>query len=133
MFTGVFKDRSAKERIARPQSRPQSRDASRDAVVEHALTELLSSRELRGHALSRNCEIGPFLIEYLFPERSLIVELVVELAPGVLTSTDLPPSRYEARLKFLNDMGYVILGIAPQELLRQPQRVLARLRAALEA
>jgi very-short-patch-repair endonuclease len=93
---------------------------------------LLTSRELRGHALSRNCEIGPFQVAYLFPERSLIVELVAELAPGILTSGP-SNARYEARLRFLNDMGYVILGIAPQELLRQPQRVLARLRTALEA
>lgn len=111
MFTGVFRDRSAK-----------------DVAAEQALAELLSSRELRGHALSRNCEIGPFQVAYLFPERSLIVEL----AAGILTSSP-PNARYEARLRFLNDMGYVILGIAPQELLRQPQRVLDRLRAALEA
>lgn len=126
MFTGVFKDSSGKERS----SRPQSTDAWKEVAAEQALAELLSSRELRGHALSRNCEIGPFQVAYLFPERSLIVELVAELAPGVLT---LPNARYEARLRFLNDMGYVILGITPQELLRQPQRVLTRLRAALEA
>lgn len=114
MFTGVFRDRNTKE-----------------IAAEQALAELLSSRELRGHSLSRNCEIGPFQVSYLFPERSLIVELVAELAPGVLNSTP-PNARYEARLRFLNDMGYVILGIAPRELLRQPQQVLARLRAALE-
>lgn len=114
MFTGVFKDRSAK-----------------DIAAEQALAELLSSRELRGHALSRNCEIGPFQIEYLFPERSLVVELMAELAPGAL-SPNPPNARHEARLRFLGGMGYVIFGIAPQELLRQPQRVLARLRAALE-
>jgi very-short-patch-repair endonuclease len=115
MFTGVFKDRSGKE-----------------IAAEQALAELLTSRELRGHALSRNCEIGPFQVAYLFPERSLIVELVAELAPGILTSGP-SNARYEARLRFLNDMGYIVLGIAPQELLRQPQRVLARLRTALEA
>lgn len=114
MFTGVFRDRNTKE-----------------IAAEQALAELLSSRDLRGHALSRNCEIGPFQVAYLFPERSLIVELVAELAPGALTSSP-PNARCEARLRFLNAMGYVILGIAPQELLRQPQRVLARLRAALE-
>ena len=128
MFTGVFKDRSGKERS----SRPQSTDAWKEIAAEQALAELLTSRELRGHALSRNCEIGPFQVAYLFPERSLIVELVAELAPGILTSGP-PNARYEARLRFLNDMGYIVLGIAPQELLRQPQRVLARLRAALEA
>lgn len=120
MFTGVFKDRSAKEKVAR--------ESSRDVAAEQALADLLSSRELRRHALSRNCEIGPFLIEYLFPQRSLIVEL----APAALTAESPPGSRHEARLKFLSDMGYAILGISPQELLRHPQRVLAKVRAALE-
>lgn len=116
MFTGVFKDRSAKERPAR--------EASRDlAVAEQALAELLGSRELRGYTLSRSCELGPFLVDYLFIERSLIVEL----APASPLS-----ARDEARIKFLNDMGYVVWGVSPRELLRNPQRVLARLRTALE-
>ena len=118
MFTGVFKDRSAKERAAR--------EASRNlAVAEQALAELLASRELRAHTLSRHCELGPFLIDYLFVERSLIVELV----PDVPSS---PTSRQEARAKFLNDLGYVVWTISPRELLRHPERVLARLRLALE-
>lgn len=125
MVTGVFKDRSAKERSGRP----PSHDGSRDAAAEQALADLLSSRELRAYALSRNREVGPFSIEYLFPERSLIVELT----PTLLAAEPLPGSRQEARRKFLNDMGYRVLGISCQELLRQPQRVLAKLRMALEA
>jgi len=111
MFTGVFKDRSTKERAA-----------------EQALAELLAARELRGYTLSRNCELGPFLIDYLFIERSLIVELTppAHAAGSPLTA------RYDARIKFLNTMGYVVWGVSPQELLRHPERVLARLRTALE-
>jgi very-short-patch-repair endonuclease len=120
MFTGVFKDRSAKEKIAR--------ELSRDVAAEQALADLLSSRELCGHALLRNCEIGPFVIAYLFAERSLIVEL----APAALAAESPRGSRHDARLKFLGEMGYGILSIAPWELLRHPRRVLARVRTALE-
>ena len=117
MFTGVFKDRSA--RIAR--------ESSRDlAVAEQALAELLGSRELRGYTLSRHCELGPFLVDYLFIERSLIVELAPEVGPSPITA------RHAARLKFFNDMGYVVWGVSPRELLRHPDRVLARLRTTLE-
>lgn len=114
MFTGLFKDR--RERPAR--------EASRDlAVAEQALAELLGSRELRGYKLSRSCELGPFHIDYLFIERSLIVELA-PASPSI--------AREEARIKFLNDMGYVVWGVSPRDLLRHPQRVLARLHTALK-
>ena len=123
MFTGVFKDRSAKARVAR--------ESPRDllAAAEQALAELLSARELRAHTLSRQCEIGPFLIDYVFTERSLIVEL----ARGALASEPKAQSRFEARAQFLNHMGYVVHAISPQEILRQPQRVLAKLCVALES
>jgi len=100
MFTGVFKDRSAKERVARE---------------EQALAELLAARELRGFALTRHCVIGPFVVEYLFAEQAL----AVELAPS------------EARRKFLTDMGYAVLAVDPAELTRHPRRVLTRVRTAL--
>nr|WP_298717543.1 DUF559 domain-containing protein [uncultured Steroidobacter sp.] len=95
------KDRSAKERMAS--------DAQ-------ALAELLAARELREFPLTRQCEIGPFLVEHLFAEQGLIVEL----APA------------EARLRFLTAMGYRVLALDPRELARHPRRVLGRLRAALE-
>ena len=103
MFTGVFKDRSAKDRIAK--------DAPRDVIVaaEQALAELLTAREL-------------------FADKSLIVEL----APTLLDEDSVSSNRYQARLKFLSDMGYTVLAIAPQEILRHPQRSLAKLRSALE-
>ena len=97
----VFKDRSAKER---------------GASEERALTELLATRELRNYPLSRHCEIGPFVVDCLFPEHAL----VVELAPA------------EARVKFLTEMGYSVLAIDARELTRHPRRVLGRLLAALE-
>jgi very-short-patch-repair endonuclease len=122
MFTGVFKDRSAKERVAK--------EAPRELIVaaEQALAEMLSSRELRAHPLSRNCEVGPFLIDYLFPQKSLIIEL----APALLSDEPSPSGRQQARLKFLGDMGYTVFAITPREILRDPQRTLAKVRAVLE-
>lgn len=121
MLTGVFKDRSAKERIA---------------TEEQALAELLAARELRNFPLARHCEIGPFVVEFLYPEQSLIVELVppaaldrdlaCELAHEL--ADDSPAVRRQvARAKFLSDMGYAVFGIDPRQLAGQPRRVLARL------
>jgi very-short-patch-repair endonuclease len=101
MLTKDFKDRSAKDRMAS--------DAQ-------ALAELLATRELREFPLTRHCEIGPFVVEYLFAEQALVVEL--------------RPS--QTRLKFLTDMGYDVLAVDPRELIRHPRRVLGRLRAALK-
>jgi len=100
MLTKDFKDRSAKERIARE---------------SQALAELLAARELRQFPLTRHCEIGPFVVECLFAEQALIVEL----APS------------GARQKFLTDMGYRVLAMDPRELTHQPRRALRRLHAAL--
>ncbi|GFE78500.1 hypothetical protein GCM10011487_05000 [Steroidobacter agaridevorans] len=101
MLTKDFKDRSAKERIARE---------------SQALAELLAARELREFPSTRQCEIGPFVVECLFAEQALVVEL----------------SPSDARLKFLTDMGYRVLAIDPRELSRHPRRVLRRLHAALK-
>jgi very-short-patch-repair endonuclease len=123
MFTGVFKDRSSKERTAK--------ESQRDlfAAAEQALAELLASRELRSYPLSRQCEIGPFLIDYVFLQRSLIVELL----PAALTPDSISSNRHQARIKFLNTLGYVVFGVSPQEILHRPQRVLAKLCATLES
>ncbi|MFC4310374.1 DUF559 domain-containing protein [Steroidobacter flavus] len=87
----------------------------KDRSEAHALAELLAARELREYPLTRHCEIGPFVVEYLFAEQALVVEL--------------QPS--DTRLKFLTEMGYDVLAVDPRELVRHPRRVLGRLRAAL--
>lgn len=116
MLTGVFKDRSAKERAA---------------TEEQALADLLASRELRGLALTRHCEIGPFVVEHLFPEHSLIVELAAP-SRSLAGVEDSPAARRRAaRLKFFNDLGYVVFAIDPRELIRRPGQVLSRLLAVL--
>lgn len=116
MLTGIFKDRSAKERIA---------------GADQVLAELLASCELRRFTVMRNREIGPFVAEYLFPEQSLIVELA-PACPGRPADDSSMVGRSAARSKFFSDMGYVVFAIDPGELMRRPRRVLARLRATLE-
>lgn len=113
MLKGIFKDRAAKERAA---------------GEAQALAELLTARQLRHFPLSRHCEIGPFVVEYLFAECALVVEL------GVSPCDDLAlAERRAGRHKFLTDMGYTVLVLDCSEVLRQPRRALARVRAALEA
>lgn len=108
---------------------PARTDAARqgaqktDQAVDQALAELLQSRSLRAHPLSRNCEIGPFVVDYVFSEASLIVEL--QACPH-------RPDRHgRARTAFLGDMGYRIVRVPRQEVLSHPQRALARIQAAL--
>lgn len=115
MLTGVFKDRSAKDRFS---------------SQEQALAELLAARELRGFTRTRHCEVGPFVVEYLFPEQSLIVELAGESALAADSSV---ARQQAARVKFLNDMGYTVLALEPRELTRHPRRALARLQTALRS
>lgn len=126
MFNGVFKEQGANERAAKECASDSPRELT--VAAEQALAELLASRELRPYALSRHCELGPFLIEYVFTERSLIVELL----PGVLAPDSIAHRRHQARVQFLGAMGYAVLGVSPREILRHPRRVMARLRAALE-
>lgn len=88
----------------------------RMARESHALAELLAARELREFPLIRQYEIGPFVVEALFAEQAL----VVELAPS------------EPRVKFLTDMGYRVLAIDSSELIRHPRRILRRLHGELK-
>lgn len=88
----------------------------KDRSETQALAELLAARELREFPLTRHCAIGPFVVEYLFAERAL----VIEVAPT------------DARVKFLTGMGYDVMAVDPLELLLHPRRVLDRLRSALK-
>jgi very-short-patch-repair endonuclease len=88
----------------------------KDRSEPRTLAELLAAHELREFPLTRHCEIGPFVVEYLFAERAL----VVELAPT------------DARVKFLTGMGYEVMAVDPNELRRHPRRVLGRLCSALK-
>lgn len=105
MFTGVFRERTR----------------SRPGAAQDALASVLQSRSLRPHRFVRHCEIGPFLVEYVCRERSLVVELQPRLSN----------EPRQARTAFLNEMGYSVLCLSRAELLTRPDKVLSQIRAAL--
>jgi len=102
-------------------SRPRGR-AQLDAlrVAQQALERLLRSRTLRPYQFSRQREIGPYVVDYVCCECSLILDLQ---APG--------SARDAARTAFLLGLGYTVLQISEQEVTRHPRRVLERIRTAM--
>ena len=111
MLTGVFRDRT---RLRRLEAQPAHR----------ALHELIHSRELTAHRAARFCEIGPFVVDYVYKEHSLIVELepLGEAGP-----------RTQARISLLNSLGYRVLLLSRREVRRAPRKTLERIKAALGA
>ena len=105
MFTGLFRDRP----------RTGSVRAARDA-----LWCVLRAQPLQAFRFDPNCEVGPFIVDFLCRERSLIVELQRSAAAG-----------HDARTAFLTAMGYVVVPVSRQELRSSPGRVVRRLRRAL--
>lgn len=83
----------------------------------------MSHKLLAPYRPGRQCEIGPFVVDYVFKRHGLIVEL----EPRDRTAA----SRSGARTAFLNEMGYSVLSVARRELHSRPQRVLAQIVAAL--
>ena len=94
------------------------------ATAEHALAELLKSRPFRGHRVSRHCAIGPYVVDYVYSERAL----VVELQEGDPQEAD---SRLAVRHAFLAAMGYTVICIPHKDVLRRPLVVREQIRAAL--
>ncbi len=92
-------------------------------TTDDRLQRLLRSRSLHPHRFNASCEIGPFVVAHVCPERSLIVELV---QAG-------ERQRQQQRAAFLAGLGYTVLRICPRELQRHPRRALRRVRAALAA
>jgi very-short-patch-repair endonuclease len=105
MFTGFFRDRS----------RTGSVRTARDA-----LGRVLRAPGLRTFRFDPNCEVGPFIVDFLCRERSLIVELQRSEALGP-----------DARTTFLTGMGYVVVQVSRRELRTSPGKVVGRLRTAL--
>jgi very-short-patch-repair endonuclease len=101
--------------------RPRGR-AQLDAlhVAHRALEGVLRSRTLRPYQFSRRREIGPYVVDYVCCEHSLILELQV---PG--------SARDAARSAFLVGLGYTVLQVSEQEVTRHPGRVLERIRTAV--
>jgi very-short-patch-repair endonuclease len=90
--------------------------------TEDRLRRLLRSRALHPYRFNARCEIGPFVVANVCPERSLVVELEAQAEER---------QRQQQRAAFLSGLGYTVLRICPRELQRQPRRTLRRVRAAL--
>jgi Uncharacterized protein conserved in bacteria len=92
-----------------------------DGLARQALESLLRSRALRTHHFARQREIGPYVLDYVCSEFSLILELQ---AHGAHASD-------AARTAFLQGLGYTVLQISAGEILRRPHSVTKRIRRAL--
>jgi very-short-patch-repair endonuclease len=106
MFTGFFRDRSP---------------AGSVHAAHRALRRVLRTQPLSAFRFDPNCEVGPFVVDYLCRERSLIVELQRPAAVG-----------RDARASFLSGMGYVVVEVSRQELRSSPRKVARRLHKAFE-
>jgi very-short-patch-repair endonuclease len=107
MFTGFFRDRAR---------------AGSVHTAPGALGRLLRSQPLRAFRFDPNCEVGPFIVDFLCRERALIVEL--ERSGAV---------RQDTRAAFLTGMGYVVIHVSRREVRSSPRKVVRRLRLVLEA
>ena len=92
-------------------------------TAHHALAQLIQSSLLLPHRAAHRCEIGPFIVDYVFRRQSLVVELEPR--------DEVEAVRAQARAAFLNEMGYSVLSISRRELRAHPRRVLAQIKAAL--
>jgi very-short-patch-repair endonuclease len=106
-----------------PRASPSRRQAVAQ-MAEYALAELLTSRLLRDHRLVRQCAIGPYVLDYVYSEKALVVELrAADREEG--------RAREAVRHAFLAAMGYTVLSVSPAELLQRPTVILAQVRTAL--
>lgn len=110
MLTGVFRDRI---RFQRRATQP----------AHQTLHQLITSHELLPHRAVRHCEIGPFIVDYVFKERSLIVELEPPEASAL--------PRAQARATLLTGLGYRVLLLSRRDVRRRPRQILAQIKAAL--
>jgi very-short-patch-repair endonuclease len=93
-------------------------------IAEQALADLLTSRPLRSHRLTRHCVVGPYVLDYVYCERALVVDLQTSDGPA-------GDARRAARQAFLAAMGYTVIVVSHAEVLHRPLSVLKRVRAAL--
>src|SRR5690349_3201672 len=113
MLTGFFKDKH-NSRLGPPRT-PQL-----------ALGRLLQSKSLGGAQFLPKVTVGPFEVDFVCQDRAVIVELA-----------DAPQLQYgesqaESRVRFLTQLGYRVVAVSRKEVLRLPDKVIARVRHALE-
>lgn len=106
MLTGVFRDRT-RSRTSATQS------------PDDVLAILLRAKSLRPHRFVRHCEIGPFVVPHVCPQRALVIDL----------SRD--RRAVEPRNAFLESLGYRVLKISSHDVLTRPEAVIGQVRNAL--
>ena len=99
-------------------------------LADQALADLLTSRSLRAHKLARHCPIGPYVLDYVYSERALVVELGPERPVAALERAEADP-RTEGRHRFLAAMGYTVLCLSRDDVLKRPMLALGQIQAAL--
>lgn len=113
MLTGLFKDRTRQRHVQR---------------AADVLARLLHSNSLKPHRFQRDATIGPFVVQHVCRERSL----VVELAEGSRHEASAEEkSREHSRRSLLREFGFSLLLVSRRELFNRPDQTLARLRALL--
>lgn len=111
MFTGVFRDRT-QARLG-PARTP-----------EQVLKRLLQGRSVRPHRFLRRAPIGPFVVDYLCPEKAVVIELMTEhRAFQTQDATD--------RALMLERFGYRVLRFWSKEVTDSPDLVLRQILQAL--
>ncbi|HKY80970.1 MAG TPA: endonuclease domain-containing protein [Sphingobium sp.] len=90
---------------------------------EKRLWSKLSRSQLGGHKFRRQSVIGPFIADFLCPQKALIVEV-----DGDTHRVGSDKARDEA----LNAMGYSIIRIANQDVMRNIEGVCVAILGALE-
>jgi very-short-patch-repair endonuclease len=110
MFTGVFR--------AGSRSIPRSRSA------HQALRNVLHSRRLRRYRFQHAQVIGPFVVDAVCPERALVIQIERE-------HRTFRGPREDARAQLLEGMGFRVLHVWSQDLLRNPETVAVAITAAL--
>lgn len=113
MLTGIFKDK-------------QNSKLGPPRTPELALRRLLQAKSLRGAMFQARATLGPFVVDFVCHDRSLVVELADDETRQYFgLSTD-------ARAQFLTNLGYRVVRVTRKEILRLPEQVIARVRHALE-
>lgn len=113
MLTGLFKDR-------------HNSRLGPTRTADLALGRLLQAKSLRGAPFQRHAAIGPFIVDYVCMPKAVIVEF-----------TDAEQRLYgdaqlQTRAQFLGGLGYRIVQVTRKEVFGFPERVIAKVRHALE-
>jgi len=111
MFTGVFRDRN-QVRLG-PARTP-----------EQVLKRLLNGRSVRPHRFLRRAPIGPFVVDYVCPEKAVVIELMDEHRAFISQDAN-------DRALMLERFGYRVLRFWCKEVTHNPDLVLRQILQAL--